>query len=142
MTRFFLLLLRLYRRTLSPDHGVLRGMFPLGVCRYTPTCSEYLEEAIVVHGLLSGLRLGFQRVLRCHPFGASGHDPVPRRDVTILPLSTTLSGTRDAPSGFEWRAGTVPHRRRGERATSPASGHAGAASESEGRSRTAHTHTP
>ena len=47
-------------------------------CRYQPTCSQYCIEALYTHGLFKGLFLGIRRVLRCHPWGGSGHDPVPK----------------------------------------------------------------
>jgi putative membrane protein insertion efficiency factor len=46
-------------------------------CRFTPTCSQYAVEAIRKHGPLRGLYLAVRRVLRCHPWGGSGYDPVP-----------------------------------------------------------------
>ena len=46
-------------------------------CRYTPTCSEYAIEAIKKHGPFKGLYLAVRRLLRCHPWGGSGYDPVP-----------------------------------------------------------------
>ncbi len=46
-------------------------------CRFTPTCSEYMRQAIVKHGALKGLWLGLKRLARCHPWGGSGYDPVP-----------------------------------------------------------------
>ncbi len=46
------------------------------MCRFTPTCSEYMKEAIEKYGALKGLKLGFKRLLRCHPFGKYGYDPV------------------------------------------------------------------
>ena len=48
-----------------------------GSCRYLPTCSEYAAESIATYGALRGGWMGLKRVLRCHPFGGSGLDPVP-----------------------------------------------------------------
>ncbi len=46
-------------------------------CRFTPTCSQYAVEALKKHGPLKGLYLALRRILRCHPWGGSGYDPVP-----------------------------------------------------------------
>jgi putative membrane protein insertion efficiency factor len=46
-------------------------------CRFRPTCSEYALEALKRHGVVSGTILAIRRVLRCHPLGGSGLDPVP-----------------------------------------------------------------
>lgn len=46
-------------------------------CRYSPTCSQYAIEAIRLHGAARGGWLATRRLLRCHPWGGSGHDPVP-----------------------------------------------------------------
>ena len=46
-------------------------------CRVVPTCSEYAIEAIKKHGPFKGLYLAVRRILRCHPWGGSGYDPVP-----------------------------------------------------------------
>ena len=46
-------------------------------CRYVPTCSQYSIEAVKKHGVLKGGWLAIKRILRCHPWGGSGYDPVP-----------------------------------------------------------------
>ena len=46
-------------------------------CRFTPTCSEYALEALRKHGPFTGSWLALRRILRCHPWGGSGYDPVP-----------------------------------------------------------------
>ena len=46
-------------------------------CRFTPTCSQYAIEALRKHGPVKGLYLAIRRILRCHPWGGSGYDPVP-----------------------------------------------------------------
>jgi putative membrane protein insertion efficiency factor len=68
LTRFLLLLIRLYRLCLSP--------FTLGACRFVPTCSAYAAEAIERYGPAKGLLLAAWRVLRCHPLHPGGYDPV------------------------------------------------------------------
>ncbi len=45
-------------------------------CRFYPTCSQYAVEAIEKKGIVTGLLKGIWRILRCHPFGGSGYDPV------------------------------------------------------------------
>ena len=64
-----LALIRLYRVTFSAIMG--------RTCRYLPTCSEYAEEAIARHGAWAGGWMALARGARCHPWGASGYDPVP-----------------------------------------------------------------
>ena len=46
------------------------------MCRFTPTCSEYMKISIEKYGTFKGLKLGIKRLLRCHPFGKYGYDPV------------------------------------------------------------------
>tara|TARA_Y100000992_G_C21262591_1_gene492123 strand:- start:1500 stop:1721 length:222 start_codon:yes stop_codon:yes gene_type:complete len=46
-------------------------------CRFTPTCSQYAVEAIQKYGPIKGSWLAFKRIIRCHPWGGCGHDPVP-----------------------------------------------------------------
>lgn len=67
----FLLLMPIYfyRMAISP-------MLP-PTCRFTPTCSSYAVQAIKRHGPFKGLYLAVKRILRCHPWGGSGYDPVP-----------------------------------------------------------------
>lgn len=72
-------LIRLYQRTLSPDHSWLRAARTTGVCRFEPTCSEYTRQAVLQHGALRGVALGVRRLLRCHPWAAGGYDPVTNR---------------------------------------------------------------
>ena len=50
-------------------------------CRYTPTCSEYMKQAIKKFGVIKGLKLGIKRILRCNPKGGMGYDPVPEEDI-------------------------------------------------------------
>jgi putative membrane protein insertion efficiency factor len=67
--RILVALLRGYQWLLSPWWG--------GQCRFTPTCSRYAVEALERHGAARGTWLAFKRVLRCHPWGGGGFDPVP-----------------------------------------------------------------
>jgi len=77
MTKLLLGLIRLYQKTLSPDHGWFRGAHPGGYCRFQPTCSQYAEQAVVRYGAWRGGALALKRIARCHPYGATGFDPVP-----------------------------------------------------------------
>jgi putative membrane protein insertion efficiency factor len=68
-------LIELYQATFSPDHGLLRHLFPYGYCRHHPTCSAYGKQVIVQHGVIIGAGKIFWRVLRCNPWTK----PDPRR---------------------------------------------------------------
>ena len=68
-----LVLVRVYRLALAPVHHALFGP----CCRFEPTCSAYAEEALRTHGAGRGAWLAARRLLRCHPLGGSGFDPVP-----------------------------------------------------------------
>ena len=61
--------IRFYQLCISPLLGPS--------CRFTPTCSEYARQAILKHGPIRGQYLAIRRLLRCHPWGGSGYDPVP-----------------------------------------------------------------
>ncbi|MCJ8500887.1 membrane protein insertion efficiency factor YidD [Desulfatitalea alkaliphila] len=61
--------IRVYQIAISPMVGP--------ACRFAPSCSEYALEALSRHGLLKGSGLALRRLLRCHPWGGSGYDPVP-----------------------------------------------------------------
>lgn len=60
--------LRFYKRWISP-------LLP-SACRYHPTCSEYMRQAVERYGVLRGVGMGIRRLLRCHPFHEGGFDPV------------------------------------------------------------------
>jgi putative membrane protein insertion efficiency factor len=64
-----LVLLRAYKLLLSP-------LFT-GSCRFYPSCSDYMAEAVRIHGPWRGVWLGCRRLLRCRPLGGHGVDPVP-----------------------------------------------------------------
>ena len=67
MSKFWLKLITIYQ--INPFR---RG----NSCRFTPTCSQYMKDAITMYGSVKGIWLGIKRILRCHPFGKFGYDPV------------------------------------------------------------------
>jgi putative membrane protein insertion efficiency factor len=67
--KLLIALIRAYRLVLSPFLG--------GACRFEPSCSAYALEAVERHGAWRGSLLAARRLSKCHPFGASGFDPVP-----------------------------------------------------------------
>jgi putative membrane protein insertion efficiency factor len=69
MSRLLSALVHLYRWTLGPFLG--------GACRFQPTCSQYALDALARHGAARGSWLALRRILRCHPWGRFGYDPVP-----------------------------------------------------------------
>lgn len=69
IARLLILPIRFYQKFISP-------LTPPS-CRYTPTCSQYAVAALRKHGPLKGMYLAVRRILRCHPWGGHGHDPVP-----------------------------------------------------------------
>ncbi len=76
-------LLRFYQILLSPLLFALSGTG----CRFEPSCSSYMYQAIELHGPARGTLLGFRRLCRCHPWGGgSGYDPVPQKNDLVSTL--------------------------------------------------------
>ncbi len=73
--KILVILVDAYRMTL--------GLALPDACRFHPTCSCYLREAVERHGAGRGLWLGAKRLLRCHPLNPGGYDPVPETDGKI-----------------------------------------------------------
>jgi len=67
-------LIRLYQKTISPDHGWFKSLFTNGYCRFYPTCSEYGYQTIKKNGLVVGVFKSAWRVLRCNPWTKGGVD--------------------------------------------------------------------
>ncbi len=63
--------IRFYQAAISPLIGPS--------CRFTPTCSHYMVDAIEEWGVFKGIWLGLKRIFKCHPWGPHGHDPVPKK---------------------------------------------------------------
>jgi putative membrane protein insertion efficiency factor len=68
-------LIRFYQIALRPMIKFTAG--PSAGCRFTPSCSHYFLQAVEAHGPLTGSWHGIRRILRCHPWGGCGYDPVP-----------------------------------------------------------------
>ena len=69
MKLLFIGLIKIYQYTISP-------LLPQS-CRYTPTCSVYSIGVIKKYGVFKGIVLAFKRIIKCHPWGGYGYDPVP-----------------------------------------------------------------
>ena len=76
LKKIFIFTIILYQRFVSP-------YLPQS-CRFQPTCSEYVKEAIEKHGIINGVKLAFKRLTKCHPIkflgGSEGYDPVPKKE--------------------------------------------------------------
>lgn len=74
MTLFIRFIISLYQKTISPDHGKTAVWFPYGFCRFYPSCSEYMKNAIVRYGAINGMARGIWRIVRCNPRNKGGID--------------------------------------------------------------------
>ena len=61
----------IYQKLISPLLGPR--------CKYHPSCSNYLTQAITTHGIIKGIILGILRIIRCNPFSGGGYNPVPSK---------------------------------------------------------------
>jgi putative membrane protein insertion efficiency factor len=73
---------RLYQWTISP---LLQPS-----CRHVPSCSQYTIEALKIHGVVTGTYLAFRRIIRCHPWGTYGYDPVPPKPYKIFKFTKPI----------------------------------------------------
>jgi hypothetical protein len=97
-------LIRLYQVWISP--------WTPAACRYTPTCSAYAIQALRLHGAGWGSWLAFRRLMRCHPWGGHGYDPVPRPHAAGLAADHTQAGSVEghrALGGMDGRATSDRH---------------------------------
>lgn len=85
----FLGLIYIYKYLVSP-------ILP-GGCRHVPSCSSYTIDALNLHGLIRGSYLGANRISRCHPWGTSGYDPVPRFFFRKINLKKYISEKQGCP---------------------------------------------
>lgn len=72
--KIVLFLIRVYQKTLSPDHGPLKEKFPHGYCRFYPTCSEYGYQVVEKYGVFRGIPKTVWRIVRCNPWSKGGID--------------------------------------------------------------------
>lgn len=79
LSYIFIIPIRIYQLIISP---VLPNS-----CRHVPTCSQYSIDALRVHGIIKGTWLSVKRILRCHPWGTHGYDPVPPRKIDTKPIN-------------------------------------------------------
>lgn len=68
LRKIFVIPILLYQHLISP-------LIPIS-CRFNPTCSQYSKDAIIKYGIFKGYILSIKRIIKCHPWGGSGYDPV------------------------------------------------------------------
>ena len=71
MKKILIILIKFYKKLLSPFMAMQGSN-----CKYYPTCSEYMKQAIEKYGALKGFYLGIVRILKCNPFSKGGYDPL------------------------------------------------------------------
>lgn len=74
MKKILIKIIEIYQRTLSPDHGWMKEMYPGGYCKFVPSCSQYGKLAIEKYGPIKGSVKALYRVLRCNPWNKGGMD--------------------------------------------------------------------
>ena len=83
-------LVKLYQFMVSPWLGAR--------CRYEPSCSDYMSDAVLHYGPVKGIFMGLKRVFRCNPWGGHGYDPLPdntrRRDNEANPIVSSVRGVQ------------------------------------------------
>jgi len=72
MKKILIKMIEAYQATPSHSHSV---------CRFIPTCSEYMKQSIMEYGSIKGLSLGIIRIFKCRPFGKFGYDPVKKKEI-------------------------------------------------------------
>ena len=75
LKKIFILPIKFYQYAISPLIGPS--------CRFEPTCSHYMVQAIEEWGIFKGVWLGIKRIVKCHPWGGHGHDPVPKKPAAL-----------------------------------------------------------
>lgn len=93
--RFLVALVRAYRFALSPWLGTS--------CRFVPSCSAFSLQALQTHGAATGTYLTLGRLMRCHPWCAGGHDPVPERPAALF---SALVPAKPRPDGAPFNSST------------------------------------
>ena len=70
-----ILIVIVYQKTLSPDYGLIKVLYPHGYCKFYPSCSEYTRQTLIKDGI-KGLPKIVLRIIKCRPGTAGGLDPV------------------------------------------------------------------
>ncbi len=95
--------IHVYRYVISP-------LFP-AACRFEPSCSTYALQALRRHGAWGGFVLTVRRLLRCHPWGGCGYDPVPGRSSDTRREEEAADGPPHSPNWLAPAGGSMPHKK-------------------------------